>query len=124
MVGDDDIINRGEQCGNGYLLALSSTTSSLAKIAKSGQLPGSRQEVARKSRTSEVVSIVTGLVVGYLVPSISPPEAFCCRSRKTPPFCEHSGRRDSIAISIELYLDAMKGKGRTQTKGKYSDRII
>ena len=42
-------------------------TSSLAKIAKSGQLPGSRQEVARKSRTSEVVSIVTGLVVGYLV---------------------------------------------------------
>ncbi len=33
-VGDDDIINRGEQCRNGYLLALSySTTSSLAKIA-------------------------------------------------------------------------------------------
>jgi hypothetical protein len=101
---------------------ISSEDSKIWEVAR--KLPGSRQEVARKSRTSEVVSIVTGLVVGYLVSSISPPEAFCCRSRKTPPFCEHSGRRDSIAISIELYLDAMKGKGRTQTKGKYSDRII
>ena len=61
MVGDDDIINRGEQCGNGYLLALSSTTdfissedSKIWEVPR--KLPGSRQEVARTTPAQHYVT--------------------------------------------------------------------